>query len=391
MELSCTKCGKAHNIPDSAVENKKIFFYCSSCGHKIVVDNRKHFVNNKNPHKYYPVISDIFTAIPISFNINSILLGSIYAILTLLISVIFIMIGAKNMSSIMQNPALFVIIASLFFLFFYYAYLLLLYFISKITFFKIINPDHKKIDWRFINFDIKEDSVILLIISAAFLLVFAILLFPIRMMEDASILYSGFLMPVFYILSFILFISILLIEFIPAIIASRSQYIGDSFKEIILFIKTEFINIPVYMLINKLLAFLVYKIVFICITIPLLIAGGVIGLQLNSETKSLFMTFFTRVISKYKGTPIENLPDVSNVVTSGVVFMVIFTLAIAVFLFAFFVSINQTICAKSVYIMQKNPIRSINRNAYLIALLVIAAIAILKSGFTLMNLKQMLP
>ncbi|MBN1500233.1 MAG: hypothetical protein JW982_08760 [Spirochaetes bacterium] len=370
MEISCTECGKQHNIPDTAIDNKKIFFYCNSCGHKIIVDNRKNFVKQPGSRKELPVIADILSGIPLAFNFNSILLSCVYAILFLMTALLFSIIFGKNLQNLIKNPVPLIISGVIFFGIFYFLFLILLYYISKIAYFRMLNPGYKRLDWNFINFDVKEDSVVLFTIYIFSLVIFSVLTLPVIYLSKGGVIYTGILFPVFYIIAFIVTFSLIFINYIPAIIASKSQYISDSFSEIISFFRTEFLNIPVYTIIINILSAIVYAIVNFFITLPLVFTGGILLILLGGDSKTALMGFFSRIAAKYTGAA-DQFPAVSSDVTLGAIFIIIFLLVFFVFLWSLMISISQTLYTKAVFIMQKNPEHSINRNIYLAALIVI--------------------
>lgn len=370
MQISCTKCGKEHKIPDNAIADKKIFFYCSSCGHKIVVDNRRTFVDKKNINKIAPVITDIFNAVPAAFNSTSILISSIYAMFTLLLSLVFGLLTVK--SGLMAKPGLMVFTAGLFGLVIYFFFILLLYYVSKIALFKITNTNREKIDWKFINFDLKEDVVVLLIIYIVFAAALLLLLSPIYFLNTGGIIYSGLTFPVIYSLTVLFFLSAVLMNFVIAVIASDSSFVGETFSDIISFFKIEFLNIPVYFFVIRLITGFIYAVISIIVLIPLAAAGSSLFAVYSAQAKASIVGFAGKILPSLTSAVGSN---VSAHVTIGAILLMVFVVMIIIFLWAVYVSLNQTLYVKAVYIMKKNPVRSIDRRAYLIGLILLSFFA----------------
>lgn len=367
MEISCSKCGKEHKIPDNAVTDKKIFFYCNSCGHKIVVDNRKTFLDKTPSNKILPQITDLFNAIPVAFNSSSLLLGSIYGMMTLLLSLLTGLVIVK--SNMMTNPGLLIFFGGIVGAIIYFFYIVLLYYLSKIALYKITNPSNEKIDWKYVNFDFKEDVSVLSIIYIVFVIAFAILLLPMIFLKSAGVIYSGILFPVIYAAAVLIVLSIVLMNFIPAVLACGSRFVGESFKDIVDFIKLEFLNLPAYVFVINILSAFVYGIVSFFTAIPLALAGAGIFAFAAPEAKASLMAFAGRISSSFAG---GGGGDIAAHVTIGGLLLLLFSIVVLVFLWALLVSINQTLYTKAVYIMKKNPVKSINRKAYLIGLIILS-------------------
>ncbi len=380
MEISCTECGKQHNIPDTAIDNKKIFFYCNSCGHKIIVDNRKNFVKQQSSRKDIPVIGDILSGIPLAFNFNSILISSIYAILFIMTSLLCSITVFRSSSFVANHPRAVIIIFITIALVFYYLYILVLYFISKISYFKMLNPGYKRLDWKFINFDIAEDSLVLFIIYIFSMTVFTILILPVVYLSKGGIIYTGIMFTLFYGLFFVSLFSLSFMNFIPAIVASKSQFVIESISEIIEFFKKEFLNIPVYIIIVKILTSLVYGIVTLFLTIPLLMTSGILFILMHSKSKTALFEFFTRIYDRIIGKSPDQITTVSADVTLGTILIIIFLMVFCVLIWALFVTISQTLYTKAVFIMQKNPEHSINRTVYLVILIVLTVLIYISSS-----------
>jgi len=391
MNIKCNKCGKLHNLPSSSVDNRKIFFYCSSCGHKVIVDNRKdQSVTDKSVvlkndsyeecGKSAPTLFwyDICSAVGSFFSYAGVMIALIYSLFASIVFLLVITLFAKNKEYFFDNSAVGIIIFAVVFIAVYYLYNLVLYIISKIFLYRISNKSSEKLNWNCITFDIREDSVVIAIVIIGLVIAVSLALIPISFLDTYSVLYSGLMLPIISPLFIMLITSILLKEFIPAVIASRSGFIKDGLKDLFGFFIREFKAIPLYMIIVKLLNAFFSGIILMLFVFPFIISVSVVSGLFNTYTKSKIIQYFIanispdKVISTDGGFPVH--------IGFGVILFTLFVYFLILFLWALLLNLKQAIVVNAVYIMQKNPRNSMDNKTILTIIFLLFIVFILMLG-----------
>jgi len=73
MEIRCKKCNQKYNLPEDQVENKRVYFFCENCGHKIIIDRKKENGYSDLLPSTDPLnIRDLLSGIFYSFNMKNI-------------------------------------------------------------------------------------------------------------------------------------------------------------------------------------------------------------------------------------------------------------------------------------------------------------------------------
>jgi hypothetical protein len=371
MEVKCKNCGKAHTLANDAVKNKKIYFFCSACGKKIFIDNRKGSSERNRQaveHSDEPFYSlkDLIGGVGLAFNLPAVMLSLIYGLTSLLLIGGFFAIFSANEVYFISHPVISGIIVITTLSIIYFGYNLLLYMISKIHFYKMDNPEAKKVDWSNIFFDFKDDTLALFIISLGIGIILFLLLLPISLFQDFGLIYAGVFYPIFFILATILVLSGLLRNFIPAFIASKSRFLTDFFREFFKFIKLELINLPFYIFFIEVITFFVYSLVSIIFISAMIITGVGIAAMLNPTITSKLQPIL------YSIEKISSLTaSLSGEIKIGLaLFMVIF-LIVLLLLWSLSINIKQSLYTRAIFIMQTTPIKSINKGKMLLFLAIL--------------------
>lgn len=381
MEVSCKNCGKLHSLANDAVKNKKVYFFCSGCGKKIVIDNRKTDTENTGVSKrvtssaepeveesFYS-IKNILSGITLSFNFSAIMLSLIYSLSFVIIIAMIGLFFSKNQKLLLTNPYMSGSIIIFTFCILYYGYNLLLYLISKIHFFKMDNPDVKKIDWSNIFFDFKDDSLALFIITIGIGLLLVFILLPISILQTYGLVYSGIFFPIFFILSTIIIISFLLRNFIPAFIASKSRYLSDFFREFFAFLRIEMLNIPFYLVAIEIVYFFTFSIVLLIFGLSLFVTSSSIFAMMSFSLKQEIMMLPMTIQSLFSASSVPN--TTSGQIKAGIaIFMIILFIAF-LFLWAININIRQALYTQATHIMQVSPGKSVNKSKMLAILTII--------------------
>jgi len=131
MDLTCRKCKKKYFIPESKLDDKKVFFDCE-CGHRIVIDRR-----NDNWSNYVGIKKDslsagsILDSIFFSFNLKNTLIVSIFLFVIFLILSVTGLIGYNNFQFFIKHSFVSFLIFSSVFILAGFLYDFMLYLISR--------------------------------------------------------------------------------------------------------------------------------------------------------------------------------------------------------------------------------------------------------------------
>ncbi|MGL4370744.1 MAG: hypothetical protein ACRCUT_13895 [Spirochaetota bacterium] len=377
MNVKCSQCGREHSLPDDASDNKRIYFYCSGCRRKIVVDGRKNFIAGTSGSIAFkeevppPMISDILDIIPRFFRLSSFALTLVFGISFLIITVLAGVIAAKNAGFFLSHLPVLFIAAGFFFSLLVFLFNLLLYFISKIQNYYEDRPDIDFLDWKFILFDLPEDSITFLILSVCSGFFISLLLFPLSLLESGGVLYTALIFPLMFAWTIFLLVTGFLFPFIPAFIAERSLPVKQSFIQILRFFKKEILTLPFYFLAAKtvylVVAFISISFFSVAVILP---AAGAVSLINSSVPDQLKTLVFS--LPAVMTTGFSAIPDsVSSLVTGGAIAFSAVFFILLILLWAFLVNINQALAAKACRIMTANPSSSISKPVMLTILILL--------------------
>jgi DNA-directed RNA polymerase subunit RPC12/RpoP len=372
MNISCNNCGKVHKLPDESVKNKKVYFFCSACRHKIIVDARTKISEQLSNYHSLANFTDIFNGLFSFFNWGGVLISSLHIIFSVLIVGITSQIITRNLDFFINYPLFGLFIVILIFLIIFYSRNIVLYYISKIQINIFNKPEAKYVDWKSINFDFEEDSLILLMYTSIPVAVLFFILLPIPYLNTFGIFYAGLFYPVIFITILALVFIIILFRFMPSFLAAGSFFIRDGIKEMINFIKREFVEIPFYWIVITVVSKF-FGFIFLGIySVVIIFSGSILFTLLPGEAKDSLQHILSSLpmmgLSK-SGAPIH--------VSFGIVFLIIMVFLSFVLFLAMLDNFIQALYSKTVVIMNKNPRESFNRTAMLVILLSIILFTLL--------------
>ena len=387
MRVVCNQCSHEHIIPDESVHNRKVYFYCKNCAHKIVIKGKSD--QNDFPStgimkvREIPSISDIFDAIPRFFNISSFLISFIF-IIFIFISVALAVLLATNQSVITDYPAIIIGIIIILSSVLVFTYACVTYIISKIHYYKLENPTEKTIDWKFIFFDIKEDSAVLFIFSSGILLLSLIFFAPVYFLEEYGIAYSSIMFYPMILCVFFLIITALLHDFIPAIVAFPSLPVMAQFLNVFRFIRREIVNLPLYMVSVAIIYSVVSAVITAIVTGTIMLTISTNALLSGSSLKNVAIKVIPSITGFFssKSAAVSSSPDYISVsmVLLAVFIFILFT-ALAALLF----NLRVALVAQSCWIMNENREHSIPKNALIAGLGIFVLIVIAVVSITSMK------
>jgi hypothetical protein len=375
MEVSCRNCGKSHTVQDNSVLNKKVFFMCSGCGHKVTVDGRRSFNEPNAPRPGARGFADILGGFRRGFIPFNIAIGSLYFLLLILAGALFARIGIRHAQFFMENMKLSIILGVLVAAGVFYTFCLLNYFISRIIIFRRNNAA-RKIDFKIVSYDFFDDALSLFIFFLGFVTLSALIFGLIKITGVAAAILAPLLLPVLAVLIFLTITFVILFNFIIAAIAADSHFPAESFRVIIRFIFMEFFNLPIYSFLINLIISSFYTIIAAIAGTAVFIAGAGSLALIPGEAKTSLLSFFSAAASRFLGgSPAGDVP--AYAVIGGSLTIIIFLIILSLFLSSL-VNITQALHTEAVLIMKANPSRSVHR---LVALGFIVALAV--SGFIL--------
>ena len=126
MDISCKKCDKKYQIPDNQIEDKRVYFYCSDCGHKIVINRKKiKWPTYKGLTSETLSAKDLFEGIYYSFNIKNVLLSYFILISFTVLITLFSFIIYHNIQFFQKYPIFSGFLSIILFIILTFIYLLL--------------------------------------------------------------------------------------------------------------------------------------------------------------------------------------------------------------------------------------------------------------------------
>lgn len=352
MQISCPQCSHVHEIPDKEATDKKIYFFCAECGHKIVMDNRKHAVTpvQESP-EIKPVktsdFSDIIDALPGIFNLRRVLYSFGYfclsAIVLAALAILFFKVSEISVSAKISIIALFA-------LFIHYGFLLILYVISKDYFLKsgILTAQSRRAVSNFSN-----DALSLFWVSFILIGVTTLLLVPVYLIGGDGLFYGGILFPVFLFLFILIALSIIFCQYFPAYLALGEYRTAQGIKSFFSFIRSEFAALPFHYFTVFIIQSVYTGILSIIFYVSFFLLNSIIttlsSLGGLSEANSMMSAFDPKgMLALFSGF--------SNI--AGSVYACFIILSV-LFFTAFLTSASQILVSQSCVILKRNPENSI--------------------------------
>lgn len=382
MEIKCIKCNQEFYLPDSETNNKKFFFYCSNCNHKIVIDRRNNQVTPEiqiEGNEVKRTISNILSGIKDSFNIKGFLTSFIY----ILFVSIFLFTGALifgfNPDLLASNPKIIGFFGALLLIGIIYCGYLTQYIISKIYFIKL-NGSQKKLSEE-LNFSFGTDALSIFLMTIATTISFVILLFPLIVISKHGLLYGGFIFPVLFFLIVIIQLFFLLGNLLPALLAYEFKPTPMAIKGIFKFLVRENLNIPVYGFVIKMIVLIVNLFLSGIVYIAIFFTAGLSLISSMVPNEKLF-TLSGALTAPFAGTlapALESITSISNADKVGLVIILFFVVIILLSFIAYIFNLTQCLATHAIQIIQTNPEKSIKRSVMLFIILCFGLLNLLLS------------
>ncbi len=373
MDISCKKCGQKYHIPDEKAHERRLYFNCEKCNYKIIIDQRRESWQNYKGLSLERFSSkDILEGIYYSFNMRNILLT--FFLLLAYTAVVFIisLIFTKNPAFIAENLSLSLFIIYLFAIMMIYLFDIHLYMLSKSIYHSISYGEN--LLFSSIAPEIRNDIKPVFLISIGFIILFTLFFVPVYLMKSRySFVYEG----IFHTFNLILLGLILLTVFFKGIIFSfiafRVRSPGTGLRKLISFFRIENLNLPFYAILIgavSLFLFIIFSLLLggasltiFGLMVPAFAGGeGMVPGQVPAGPFSGGLSGLSSLAGRFLAGSSEGMILVA--VSTGLVFL---------FLLSYTVNLYQSLSAVAVYIMEKNPGRSVSRIGILTAVILFAA------------------
>lgn len=370
MNIKCTQCGHIHQIPDEKIANKRVFFFCQNCGHKISVDTAA----STNREVQVPPVEtfdwrSLFSSIPSFFSLQAFVVAMSYYLLIMLVGAIAAVAAFKHSQFFLENRlfAIALIFAALYLLVF--TANLTRYYISKISFYRFSHPD-APVDFNHVHFDLQDDILVIFLYSLLSTGVPMLLLFPLYFAGSWGVFIGGLLFPVFLFFAAVSIILVFSGNYVTAHIASASLFTRDHFIQMFRFIKREFIFFPFFSLLIWIMRILFAKISLLFGILTSLAAAAGMFLLLSFEGKNAFSLFFHDLFS---GSVISS----SSLSSTGILLCIVFSSTLGLAILALNSLFSQSLYARAVYIMKRSPGAAFETTPMIIIIAVFLVISIL--------------
>ncbi|MFW5808541.1 MAG: hypothetical protein ACOCWH_05780 [Spirochaetota bacterium] len=358
MNISCNNCGKVHDVPDDAVSNKKVYFFCSSCRHKIIVDSRTKISEHLSDIHPLTGFTDIFSGLFSFFSWTGILVSSLHMILSILIIGVCAQFVYLNMAFFLSHPGAAVFFGVFLLLILVFTRSLVLYYMSKIMDYRFHHPESTSVSWKSVHFDFQEDWITVLVYSCACAALLGILVVPLPYLGSFGIFYSGIFYPVIFVLVLFIILLSVLFRFLPSILATGSFFVRDGLREILAFIAREYVEMPFYWIIITVTAKFFSFLFFGLYAAAVFASSMVIFLFMPGEAKDSVLHFLSSLPMMRSAR--EAVP--AYVGLGSVMLGMMILLSLVLFL-SFMDNLIQSLYVKAVLIMKQNPRESFNRYA----------------------------
>jgi DNA-directed RNA polymerase subunit RPC12/RpoP len=374
MEVKCIRCLKDHSIPDSSLENKRIYFFCTQCGHKIIVHGKNSLMQNQGflqikEYRSLPVIKNILDAVSFSFNPFSLMMSFVFCLCVFTLLFLFAVLFIKQISFFIEYQTLSIFLSVFILSAISFGYSVLIYFISKFQMEKSETNKSELVDWDFILFDLKDDFKVILFFSVLVPLFFGMLLLPVYFLAEYGFVYAAVFSPFLFISALAVIFSLLLYNLIPSIIASESLSPIESIFNVFRFVRRELINIPFYLFTTQIVFLFIFSmILFLFGTAFLIFVSGIyytLDPSLKTEALGVIMSLKTILMSGSQSSRELDSITAGYAVFSFFLFIVLLALA------SYKISLHQSLIAQSCWIMNKNREKSVPKNAMLVILTVL--------------------
>jgi ribosomal protein S27E len=386
MEIRCPGCSRKYIIPDDRLADRLAYVTCDVCGEKVVVRPRGGSAGHPSLKGDLLSVSDILEGLRLSFNLKNCVVSFLALLAIGLLLFISAAVASFGAAILAEVPALGAALAVLVGLLCLFIFDVSLYLVSK----NIVHRMETGVDIRYgeaggaIAGDLKTVSLVSLGLPAASIA----LSVPFLLIGGGSVLYAGITYPALVVLFATMALAQVLKNLLMAYIAARPGTVGDTLAGILKFIVRENINIPLYLILIRVVSAVFFALVALVPLAGVLLVAAAASLG-GAGSYAAVSGLFSGGLSAFGPGAVGAMPlDMQ----AGVVLIVVFSIVFLMIGGAYLVSLWQTLSSVAVAIMESNPGRSISRAAVLvwIFLAVLLVWSVLASALVLGGLVRLL-
>ena len=361
MELTCDKCKQKYYIPDYRLDDRRVYFYCEKCEHKIVIDPARDIWSPFRVLKSKTLSAvHILDGIFLSFNKKNFLLSYILLVCLILYIGINGLIVYYNLSFYLSHAVFsgIYLFANLLFLWFVFDFHL--YLISKNILHRIRTGAN--LAFSSVQPEIFHDMKPIFILSGGLILFLVLLILPVNLFKKGyAVFYAGFFNPPLVLLLFIIFALAFFKSIAYSFVALRTRKTMFAFKSMIKFLAVENVNIPIYLFLISIVTAFISAILYYIALVAAFGVGFITalfseGMPSTAGAASVLSPELFKNLSK-------TMAD-SDVRAGLVIYGAMFLLILLV-LIAYLINLNQTLATVAVHIMESNPGNSIDKRGVL--------------------------
>lgn len=365
MEVNCEKCSQKYHIPENRLSEKKVYFLCEKCGHRIIINPPLEgwFKNNTFGRPPFTAGS-LINSISGSFSLKSVLIAFFF-LYSISISIgISSFVFYKNTEFFASHPVFTASIFVIFIIILKFFYDFMLYLLSLNAFYRFENDQNIK--YIPVSHKIIADSPKVMFFSFGGILLLIILTIPVLLLQNSGLLYAAIALPFITAAAALAVWAHITKGFLYSLIAFNQRSLKQTFKTIGRFIIVENINIVIYAFSIKLINSFISIIVISVFALPLIPVSMILAPFIAAGSAS------------------ATGPD-----AAAAIILIFFGSVFVVLAASWLTTIKQTLCSAAIRIMESNPGNSISGGTRIIVIVLLAAFFFIISGLTVLVLTSL--
>lgn len=378
MDIRCGKCNQKYHLPDDQVDDKRVYFFCENCGHRIVVNRKKEAWFSYHVPEPLSHGVDILEGIYLSFNRKNFFITFFLLLFWTCIFAIAALTASRTMTFFSTHIFLGGFIIFIMAMLFMWTFDVHLYLLSKNLFFRIKNG--KNLIFSGARADIVHDMPSLAFISMGIPAIFILVILPVYLMKsEFGAAYAGFFHGFMLVCALFILLILHCKNILMAFIALRPRSLVHTVGGFSRFLIVENINIPVYLGIISIVTLFFAGMIF------LLLAGALTVTTLTAGTMLPSLLPHSGIFPGFLGSgAFPSLPtaglESADSLWSGLAMAGFWTYLFFLVFISYTVNLVQSLASVAMKIMESNPGKSLGRGALLLGMLITAGFFVLLAG-----------
>jgi len=384
MDIRCGKCNQKYHLPDDQVDDRRVYFFCENCGHRIVIDRKKEAWFSYRVLEPLSHGADIFEGIYLSFNRKNFFITFFLLLFWTGVFAIAALAASHTMTFFSAHIFLGGFIVFVMAMLFMWTFDIHLYLLSRNLFFRIKNG--KNMIFSGARDGIVQDMPSLAFISMGIPAICILVILPVYLMKsEFGAAYAGFFHGFMLICALLILLILYCKNILMAFIALRPRSLGHTVEGFFRFLAVENINIPVYLLIISIVT------LFFAGTIFLLMAGALAVTTLTAGTMLPSLLPHSGIIpGPLGGGTLPSLPSAgpesADSLWNGIAMAGFWTYLFFLVFISYAVNLVQSLASVAMKIMENNPGRSLGRGALLLGMVITTGFFVLLAATFLFHI-----